>query len=1137
MLQREKSIRVAAIRQIAILLKAASFAVFWGVVLLPAGLLLADERAEQFFESRIRPVLVEDCVRCHGPKKQSAGLRLDSREAMLAGGDTGPVLSLDNPAQSLLVQAVRHQNGLSMPPDQTLAEQKILALEQWIASGARWPEASMHLIPDSGELSADSPGDHWAFQPIKRPTIPKLPNGSGLRNPIDSFIRFRLTEEALSPSPVADRRTLIRRLSYSLTGLPPSAEEVEAFVADRDPLAYERLVERLLDSFHYGEQWARHWLDVARYSDTKGYVYAREERFWTHAWAYRDWVVNAFNQDMPYDRFLLLQLAADQVMPLQTQDFAAMGFMTLGRRFLGVRRDVIDDRIDVVCRGTMGLTVSCARCHDHKYDPIPAADYYSLYGVFDSCSEVLVPLQQEGTESEFGQGLAERQVAFKNKMATSRLEASERARDRVADYLFAQTELQKYPANGFDQIFQPDDLLPALVRRWEKFLRQMHLQDDPIFFIWHSLKEIPQDSFPGQAKQVLQKIRKLPASDIHPVIAKAFQDPPNDFREVCDRYAEVFTTVKQEWKEKVARAEKAGAPLPTSLGNPDLESLRKVLFGPQAPPEIPEGPISDLETCFDSATCTELWKLQGEIDRWIIRDEASVPFALTLRDMPTPVTPRIFRRGNPLDLGADVPRQFLSILAGETREPFRRGSGRLELAHAIIDPSNPLTARVIVNRIWAHHFGQGLVTTLSDFGRRAAPPSHPELLDWLACELIANDWSLKDLHRLIVMSAAFRQSSSGPSDQSRYRAAHQKDPANRLLWRANARRLTFEEFRDTLLSVTRDLDDSIGGKPAKLFEQPYPRRRTLYGLIDRQYLPGTLRVFDFANPDLHVPNRSETTVPQQALFFMNHPMVLEQAKQLSKCLDTEAPPRERVTKMFQRVFQRSPTPVEVAESLAFVAANDRDHESNTKRTSEAWSYGYGVVDESTERINHFTSLPHFTGQAWQGGHEFPDAKLGWVQLHAQGGHPGNDRNHAAVRRWTAPRRMTVRVASELIHEPTQGDGIRAFVISSNSGFSHSVNLHHETQSLDIQRMVVAKGDTIDFAVDIGNVLNSDQFLWKVKIHEVSKEGASENHDRVDDLDQTWDSVSDFPRPIMDQLDGWEQLAQVLICSNEYLFVD
>lgn len=1056
----------------------------------------ADDRIE-FFETKIRPLLATQCLSCHGVDRQDGDLRLDSRAAILQSGSHGPLAVEGNADTSRLMRAVRGESDTAAADCvlKTHADQQAIA--RWIQQGLAWPEGK--TITDNGERSSAARA-HWAFQPVREPELPTDVAAEKIATPIDAFVFSRLAANELSASPQADRRTLIRRASYAVTGLPPSADEVEQFANDPDPEAYEKLVERLLASPHYGEQWARHWLDVARYSDTKGYVYAREERFWTHAWAYRDWVVDALNKDLPYDRFLLLQLAADQVEDRQPRDLAAMGFLTLGRRFLGVHRDIIDDRIDVVTRGTMALTVGCARCHDHKYDPIPTADYYSLYGVFASSQEQLVALGDEPVGSPaFQTELKKRQQALDEAMKKLRNESSARARERIGDYLFAQTELAKYPANGFDQVFQKADLLPAFVYRWTDYLEAAGQRNDPIFVPWHAYAQLPEQGFAAAAARLHWN-----PTQVHPLVAKAFQTPPASFKQVTERYAQLLT-------------------------DPVDESLQRVIQGPGSPCEVPDQPVVQNEVFFDSASVTQLWKLQGEVDRWIIKSEVEVPFALTMQDCRLPVTPRIFVRGDPLKRGEQVPRQFLNLLSGDDRQPFENGSGRLEMAEAIIDPANPLTARVIVNRVWAHYFGQGLVTTPSDFGVRADPPSHPDLLDWLASQLVSGGWSLKKLQRTILLSNTYQQASNGTADRAQLAHAKQIDPGNRLLWRMTAQRLSFENFRDSMLAATAQLDLAIGGKPVELLKPPYMTRRTLYGRIDRQYLPGLLRHFDFANPDLHIAQRSETTVPQQSLFFMNHPLVLQRARDLSALSEQRSKTSpQRIAVMFRQVLQREPTDLEVEEALNMIDGVAPIAIVHTPPTAGDWQYGYGAFNEKSQRVSGFEKLPHFTGKAWQGGANWPDAKLGWVQLTAEGGHPGNTRKHAAIRRWTAARAMTIDVSTQLTHEPAAGDGIRAFIVSSRLGKLAAATIHQKSIDLNLESFQVVAGETLDFVVDIGEVLNSDQFLWSVSLSSDSDNGENS---------LTWNAQADFPRDEAALLTAWEQLAQALLCSNEFMFVD
>jgi hypothetical protein len=924
---------------------------------------------------------------------------------------------------------------------------------------------------------------------------------------VDAFVRARLAAEGLVASGPAAARTLIRRATFDLLGLPPAPEEVEAFERDRDPRAYENLIERLLASPHYGEHWARHWLDVARYADTKGYVYGREQRTWLHAWVYRDWVVRALNDDLPYDRFLLLQIAADQAAPDDRSALAAMGFLTLGRRFLGVTRDILDDRIDVVTRGTMGLTVGCARCHDHKYDPIPTRDYYSLYGVFQSCSERVVPVaepeRKDEADQKFAAELDKRRKKLNDTLAARRRETADRNRARVGDYLAAQLELHKYPEEGFDQILSKTDLIPVFVRVWQEYLHRAALRHDPVFVPWHAYAALPEHEFAARSADVTKALAEQLLGPIHPVVAKKFEFAPSAMADVAARYGALFTA---------------------ALAKGGDEVLRRVLFDPKGLCEVPDEPIVNTENFFDSDSCNELWKLQNELDNWVLRAPPSWRYGVVLTDRDPPRTPRVFKRGNPANKGDEVPRQFVEVVAGANRKPFAHGSGRLELARAIIDPTNPLTARVLVNRVWAHHFGAGLVRTPSDFGTRAPPPSHPELLDWLTTRFIEDGWSLKKLHRRILLSATYRQSSAGPGDAVQLAKAQQRDPENRLLWRANVRRLAFEEMRDALLASTGRLQRTLGGRAGDLFAPAFARR-TLYGTIDRQFFPSTLRIFDVANPDLHVPQRNDTTVPQQALYFLNHPLMVGHARALAARTAGAADDAARVQQMYRYAYQRPATAVQSALALELVQRAREDKESILPPTVADWQYGHGTLDEQAGRVNHFTKLPHFTGGAWQGGPAYPDAKLGWVQLTATGGHPGNDLAHAVIRRWTAPRHLVVDVRSTLIHEPREGSGVRAFLVSSRGGVLQRAAVHHTRAELNAEAVELEAGDTLDFVADIGKKLSHNEFLWKSVIT------------CRDSSHTVWDAQADFQNQGVKCLDPWEQLAQVVLSSNEFVFVD
>jgi mono/diheme cytochrome c family protein len=719
-------------------------------LLLPGALFAApldNPQAVEFFEKHVRPVLASKCQSCHGPKRQQGGLRLDSRAALLKGSDNGAVVVPGQPDKSLLVKAIRYDGDVQMPPKGKLSNEAIVHLTEWVKMGAPWPDDTAKTDAASQSV-AEVRRKHWAFQPVKKPSLPAVKKSDWVQTPIDAFVLAGLEAKGLAPAPAADRRILIRRVTQDLHGLPPTPEEVAAFEADRSPDAYARLIDRLLASPRYGERWGRHWLDVARYADSKGYVF-NEERRYPFAYTYRDYVIRAFNEDLPYDQFVLQQLAADQL-PLgeDKRPLAALGYLTLGRRFLNNIHDIIDDRIDVTMRGLQAMTVGCARCHDHKFDPIPQKDYYSLYGVFASSVEP---------------------------------------------------------------------------------------------------KELPLIAMPDQSADWA-----------------AFE------KELAKRKAEV-EKYREAHKDELAK------------GN------RKFRDGLRA--------------------------LRKQVEQWQATSPVAPPRAMVLIDKAMPQTPHVFLRGNPNNVGPEVPRQFLEVVAGEKRQPFRQGSGRLEMARAIADRDNPLTARVLVNRVWLHHFGAGLVRTPSDFGLRGDPPTHPELLDWLAATFVDNGWSIKKLHRLIMLSSTYQQASGGE------RRLLEMDPDNRLLAHMNRRRLDFEAMRDSLLFVAGRLDTTMGGRAVELTTAPFSRRRTVYGFIDRQNLPGLFRTFDFASPDASTPQRYTTTVPQQALFLMNSPFVIEQARHFLQRPDVAEQTKDeaKIKRMYQLAYGRAAEADEIEMGLRFLA--------------------------------------------------------------------------------------------------------------------------------------------------------------------------------------------------------------------------
>ena len=1131
----------------------------------------------EFFEKRIRPLLVERCYKCHSQQSETlkGELWLDSAAGLAKGGAHGPVIVPGDPSKSRLIEAVSYENpDLQMPPKEKLAPSQIADLVQWVKKGApdpRFSATGTHSTPKAGVVK-----DFWSFHPPQLPAIPKIKLRPWPQTPVDHFILARLESNGLAPAPPATKYQLIRRATYDLTGLPPTAEEVEAFLGDSGRDAFTRLVNRLLDSPRYGERWGRFWLDLARYSDTKGYVYDREERRFVHSTSYRDWVIRAFNEDMPYDQFLRWQLAGDRLLPQSdpaapaSENLAAMGFLTLGRRFLGVTHDIIDDRIDVVTRTTMGLTASCARCHDHKFDPIPTRDYYSLYGIFNGSREKLVPLPRPSNASpaldEFYRGLKERETKLDQTFAAKCAEASARLRGRVSEYLEALLEVEKLPSEEFYTIMAADDLNPVIARQWQSYLYQRRERFDPVFAPWTAFSALPERNFEQEAPTVWASLEKNSPRPLNPLVAGLFSGrAPTTMHQVAQRYGKLFAALDQKVREYL----KAGGGGLASQQTPEAgsgltapeEELRQVLYGPESPVNIPSGPIVDVEWFFDENSRVELAKLQAEIERWIIASPAAPAYAVILEDRPAQKNGRVFIRGNPSHKGDEVPRLFLPSFPAASPPAVKNGSGRLEMAEAITGTNNPLTARVLVNRVWLHHFGAGLVKTPSDFGTRSEAPSHPELLDYLAVRFMADGWSMKKLHRLIMLSAVYQQSSgeearpgplageNGPREKKGVAPPRGRltrpppqanpatgiapgtDPENLLLGRMNRIRLDFEAFRDALLAVTGELDLAEGGKPVDLFSRPYATRRTVYGLVDRQFLPGILRTFDFANPDVHSPKRHDTTVPQQALFLMNHPFILDRARALSARADTPCPstPEEKIARLYRRVYQRAPSPAELAAGLAFI---EKSGPSGPAAPVEAakpiWQYGYGEFDPQTGRLIHFEPLPHFTGAAWQASKAWPDPKFGSLQLKADGGHPGNDRAQAAVRRWTAERPATIAIKGRLSHDAAEGDGVEARIVSSGKGLLGSWKARHSAVPTDVERVEVAAGETIDFVVDCLDDFHHDAFSWAPHLSAVADPELLE-----------WDAKNDFDGPPEPggPLGPWEKYAQVLLLSNEFLFID
>lgn len=889
---------------------------------------LRSAEAADFFERHVRPVLIAKCADCHGDEGPESELRLTSRDGVLKGGRSGPAAIPHQPSDSLLIQAIRQAGKLKMPPDSRLSEAEIANLARWIEIGLPWPDEAVVSKSPAEFAITDADRQHWSFRPVSDPPLPAVEDVAWPRNSIDFFVLARLDEAGLQPFPTADRRALVRRVYFGLIGLPPTPAEVDAFVGDPASTseALETVVNRLLASPRYGERWARHWLDVARFADTKdGVLMYGDDRIRPFAYTYRDYVIRAFNEDTPFDRFVREQLAADLIEPkVEPWRLAAMGLLTLGRMFDNNVHDVIDDQIDTVSRGFLGLTVACARCHDHKYDPISTADYYSLYGVFAS-SEAPVELPAAAAPTTPEAAEFERQYAAKQdevrQFRDQQFELlTDTAHQRVGDYLVHVATTQPDPLETaiFFLSLAPEELRPPIVARWRRHLAQPDLAEDPVFGPWRDLLGSPASGAgsTGESQASLDPSLVVAARErweakpdgtlpgqLNPLVRAALRAELRSREDVARTYGRLLWQVYQESRAASAATGTASPPI---LDEP-RQQLLALVAGRESPAYFPKSQTRRYMS--RQQTDTFGGKLK-ELDLLAVKSPHSVPRAMVLNDAESPYDSRIFVRGNPSQPGPRVPRQFLEIVAGSERKPFGAGSGRLDLANAIADPRNPLTARVLVNRVWMQHFGEPLVSTPSDFGKRTAPPAQAALLDHLASRFMQGGWSLKGLHRMILGSATWQQAA----------VLAEGEHADRILV-PRRQRLSFEAMRDTLLAVSGRLESREGGRPVDL-NDPQNRNRTIYGLVDRQSLPGMFRSFDFASPDQSVERRPRTMVPQQALFALNSPFAIEQAKSLVVRADIAslADPRERITMLYRVVLSREPAPEELAACEAFLSA-------------------------------------------------------------------------------------------------------------------------------------------------------------------------------------------------------------------------
>ncbi|MBL8889157.1 MAG: PSD1 domain-containing protein [Planctomycetaceae bacterium] len=881
------------------------------------------------FNQQIRPILAEHCFHCHGPdaNQRAADLRLDvAEEAYQSAIDVH-----DAEASELVQRVTSSDPDLAMPPPSSgkaLSAQQILLLKQWINEGAPYAR-------------------HWAYEPIRNQEelLSRLPLAREMTTEIDRFLEAKLEAAGLSYAPEISRAALIRRATFDLTGLPPTWEEVAAFVADESPNYLENLLDRLLASPRYGERWGRHWLDLARYADTHGGAAIGFTTF-PFAYTYRDYVIHAMNQDKPIDQFIVEQIAADQLeLPGNDPSLAALGFLTVGMQFRNAH-DTIDDQIDVITRGLMGLTVTCARCHDHKFDEISTADYYGLYAaIAPSKSPLDLPVVGEPPSSlerlQYEDTLKTLKLKLDNFVRDQSEVMRTRLRMQVGLYLgeIAKGVGEQDTSTVFLS-YRTDDIRPIILNRWLEYLRTLD-RDDAVFGPWlemHGWGKLEAEDFFARSQAYLTKLaleldqagrdpgqihalRSEPPKWNHLIVDALVAKQPKSLADVAEVYGNVFLDVQRQWLQAMSKtaeeATSAERVLPDDhpehqiINSPIYRQLRQHLYASDSPFMVTD----DVAMTLTNRTINDLiGGKSGEIHQLHLAAAGSPPRAMIVTEDPNPPAQPIFLRGNPLARGPLVQPQFLEVLSRGNRPVFENGRRRLGLARAIVDPNNPLTARVFVNWVWQNHFGVGLVRTPDDFGTRGQPPTHPELLDYLAGKFQKQGWSLKQLHRQVMLSRAYRQ---GAIENV---MARERDPDNLWLWRMPRKRLDFESMRDAMLSVSGELDLQMGGRPIDLNATPAVPRRSVYGFTNRDIIANLMSTFDAANPNACTAKRPETTVPQQTLFALNSEFIQDRARQLAEITRAMGLPNSesRVVELFRRIMGRNPTDREQTQVSDFL---------------------------------------------------------------------------------------------------------------------------------------------------------------------------------------------------------------------------
>jgi hypothetical protein len=908
----------------------------------------------EFFEKRIRPILVTNCAPCHNPQAYVAKLDLTTAEGFARGGESGPLINANNPAESRLLKAIGYTETLKMPPTGKLKAEEIAALTQWVKMGASWPgradvkAEAKWTGPKSTREFTEEEKAFWAFQPLATTAPPRVKNRAWVKSPIDAFILKKLEEKGIQPAPPADKLTLLRRATYDLTGLPPSEAEMRDFINDKSPNAFARVVERLLASPRYGEQWGRHWLDVARYADSTG---NDEDHRYPHAWKYRDYVIEAFNKDLPYNQFMREQLAGDLLAAtdggeVNKRGIIATGFLALGAKAIAQQDkqkmlyDVWDEQVDVTSKAFLGMTMACARCHNHKFDPILTKDYYSLVGIFASTrsftnpnSHVSVVLEkplvpkvewQQYQAAKKAHDEKARRLRFALEMIVAetqdRLVKEQGA--YVADFMLAARKVYEGGAKP-EEAARQAGLDPALLQKWIDFLKPN----------------------PEIVRGYLNEWNAA-SPDQFAVVARAYQ-------ERFVKRVQEWQALMAEWQPRYQKALKENQPVPD---RPGFEEGEDRFFSDVYSNNGPFTIAAKEQKNFSTEQWARLETLRQEYEalKKVAPREPELACAIEEGER---VEQKVMVRGDYNNPGEAAPPAFPAILARYDSHPQYSGSGRLQLADWLADAKNPLPKRVMVNRLWQWHFGEGIVRTPDNFGKMGERPTHPELLDYLAAEFVKRGYSMKAMHRLLMLSSTYQMASENA-------AAVEADPDNHLFSRFNRRRLTLEEMRDGLLAIDGTLDLTMGGtlqtgrgtdgenNQGRLSLNPEKvKRRTVYLPLRRANLPTLLNLFDFGDATTMSGKRQLTNVATQALFWLNSEFITDRSAQLAQSLLGSDPSDDaaRLAIIYRRILNRQARPDEVISAQQYLDGFKKKF-AGDKVEQKAWQSFIRILMSSNEFV-------------------------------------------------------------------------------------------------------------------------------------------------------------------------------------------